>query len=231
MNHQHSFKVIIPARGNSKGLPNKNIMLLKGKPMILYTIEAARKIFADNDIIVSTDSKLIRDLVQNHGLNVNRLRPSNLAEDDSSTFDVVMDIINVDFDEIPDYLLILQPTSPLRNENHIREALKLVNEDTDMIVSVSESHLNPYWNLFEENINGNLIKCKEGFFSRRQDVPKVYAYNGAIYIIKTLSLLKNKSFQFPKILKYLMDKNSSVDIDDFVDFKIAEILMDTDEKN
>lgn len=225
---QKKFKVIIPARGGSKGLPGKNIKILNNKPLICYTIDAARGLFKDNDIFVSTDSQEVKQVVENYGLAIPRLRADNLSTDTASTVDVLLDYLDANTDK-PDYIVLLQPTSPLRTSKQLAEALELVNDDLEMVVSVSESDANPYWNIFEENSEGYLGKSKEGFFSRRQDVPSVYVYNGAIYIISTNALLKKKSLHFQKIVKYVMDKKSSIDIDDFLDFKMAEFLIKNNE--
>lgn len=224
------YKVLIPARGGSKGLPGKNIRPLNHKPLICYTIDAARGVFEDKDIFVSTDSPEIKEVVESYGLSIPRLRASHLGSDTASTVDVLIDFLET-INDIPDYIVLLQPTSPLRNSNHLAEALELVNDDLEMVVSVSESEANPYWNIFEENVDGYLVKSKEGSFSRRQDVPPVYNYNGAIYIISIDAFLKKKSLYFEKIVKYVMDKKSSIDIDDYLDFKIAEFLIKNNEQD
>lgn len=222
---QFRYKVIIPARGESKGLPKKNILPINGKALICYTIDAARGMFEDSDIVVSTDADEIKEVVEAYGLPVPGLRPPHLARDNTPTVDVLLDFLSKKFEDIPDFLILLQPTSPLRTAAHIREAIGLIHKEVDMVVSCTKSDANPYWNLFEENEEGYLIKSKKGNFARRQDVPPVYLYNGAIYIINTKSLLINKSLQFEKVVKYVMDKESSLDIDDLFDFKLAEYLI------
>lgn len=225
------FAVIIPARGGSKGLPGKNIIELNATPMICYTLTAAQDLFDNSIIYVSTDSNEIKRVVEQCGVKINRLRPSDLATDTASIIDVLFDVLNNDIQDLPDYIILMQPTSPFRNSSHLSEALRLVSQDVDMVVSVCESHANPYWNLFEENSAGFLVKSKEGDYTRRQDLPSVYTYNGAIYIIKTQSLIDKKSLKFEKIVKYVMDKQSSVDIDDILDFKFAQLLMGKNGQN
>jgi len=219
--------IIIPARGGSKGVPNKNIKHLNGKPLIQYTIEAAKKINKDRDICMTSDSDLIINTVKNIGLAVPFKRPSHLAEDNSGTYEVLLHAIDFYKNKgiIYDTIILLQPTSPLRNEKHIQEALALYTDDLDMLVSVKETESNPYYVLFEEDKEGYLQKSKEGNFTRRQDCPKVWEYNGAIYIINVKALLQKNMGEFRKIKKYIMDSESSLDIDTKLDFTLAEYLI------
>ena len=219
---------MIPARSGSKGIPGKNIKKLHGKPLINYTIEAAKEIFENSQVIVSTDDKEIAEIAASNGANIPFLRPKELAQDDSSTRDVILHL--VDYFErkksMPSVIVLLQVTSPLRNSKHLNEALDLFfHKDCDMVVSVTESKKSPYFNLYEENKEGYLQKSKDGAFTRRQDVPPVYEYNGAIYIFKTKSIVESEMKDFEKITKYVMSKNNSVDIDDEVDWKIAEYIL------
>jgi N-acylneuraminate cytidylyltransferase len=209
-------------------VPRKNIKALGGKPLIYYTIEAAREVFKDEHIIVSTDDEEIKEVVEKTGLKVPLLRPKELATDEASTQDVLKHAIKFaeDTGYYPDTLILLQPTSPFRTGNHINEAMELFHSDLDMVVSVKETKSNPYYVLFEENKEGLLRKSKEGDFTRRQDVPKVWEFNGAIYIIKIESLINRPMNQFDKIVKYEMSEETSVDIDSELDFKIAELTID-----
>lgn len=219
--------VVIPARGGSKGVPGKNIKELGGKPLIHYTIEAARAVFKDENIIVSTDDEEIREVAEATGLKVPFLRPKELATDEATTYDVLLHTLAYceQNNYFPDTLILLQPTSPFRTDMHIREALDLYNDDLDMVVSVKETRSNPYYVLFEENEEGFLRKSKDGNFSRRQDVPKVWEFNGAIYIINTNSLQKTTLSNFNKVLKYPMSENSSIDIDDEMDLLRASYCL------
>ncbi len=223
--------VIIPARAGSKGLKNKNSKELAGKPMILYTIEAARAIFNDDVICVSTDSEAIIDLCNSIGLKVHFVRPDYLATDEASSVDVINHAISFyeeNLNYYADTIILLQPTSPLRNANHIREALILYN-DVDMVVSVKNTKSNPYFNLFEEK-EGYLIKSKKASFTRRQDCPNIYEYNGAIYIFNLKSFKYINSLNFNKIIKYIMDETSSIDIDNEIDFILANHIIKLNEK-
>lgn len=219
--------VIIPARGGSKGVPGKNIKVLNGKPLIHYTIEAARAVFADQFIYVSTDSTEIKSVAEQVGLKVPFLRPDDLATDTANSRDVILHTLE-QFSRItakaPDVIVLLQPTSPFRNEIHIKEALALYNSKLDMVVSVKETNSNPYYVLFEEDDAKFLKKSKEHKATRRQDVPKVWELNGAVYIINIASLKKSPISEFTKVTKYEMDEKSSHDIDTPLDWEIAEVI-------
>jgi len=220
--------IIIPARGGSKGVPKKNIKLLNGKPLINYTIEAARKVFDDAIICITTDSQEIKDVVENTtGLKVPFLRPDTLATDNAGTYEVLLHAI--DFYEkqgyIADTLILLQPTSPFRTNKHIEEAMQLFSEKIDMVVSVKETKSNPYYILFEENQDGFLSKSKESNFTRRQDCPPVWEFNGALYIINVKSLKNGRLDSFQKITKYVMNEMDSVDIDTMFDWKLSELIL------
>jgi|SRR5690625_1684087 len=218
--------VVIPARGGSKGIPGKNIKKLSGKPLINYTIEAAREVFKDKMICVSTDDKSIKETVEQTGLKVPFLRPSELASDKANTQDVMLHAL--EYYQVQGYqadtIILLQPTSPFRTEEHIEEALRLYTSDIDMVVSVKETSSNPYFVLFEENEEGFLVNSKKGSFTRRQDCPTIYEYNGAIYVINSQSLQNKKISDFEKIKKYLMDELSSIDIDTYLDWNLASYL-------
>ncbi len=219
---------VIPARGGSKGLPRKNILPLGGKPVINYTIDAARGVTGDDNICLSSDDPEIIKTAEDYGLKVKFIRPAILASDTASSQDVIIhaldyykNILHRSFDKI----ILLQPTSPFRNSKHIMDAYSLWQDNLDMVVSVSESKANPYFNLFEEDENGNLVKSKEGNFTRRQDCPKIYEYNGAIYIIRVESLYKKAMNAFTRVKKHVMDEFSSVDIDTPSDLLFAEFII------
>jgi CMP-N,N'-diacetyllegionaminic acid synthase len=221
---------VIPARGGSKGIPGKNIKPLAGKPLIHYSIEYARLFAPDEDILVSSDSDDIRSCAMLLGLPVNYIRPSELATDSAGTYEVLIDALQyASIQKRYDRLVLLQPTSPLREKKHLEEALKLFNKDLDMVVSVTETAHNPYFNLFEESADGFLhISKGQGDYKCRQAAPEVFAYNGSIYIINTASLLKNKRFNdFKKIVKYIMEPTFSVDIDNPSDWILCEEMLNS----
>lgn len=218
--------VVIPARGGSKGIPKKNIKLLNKKPLIAYAIKTALQIFSKDDICVSTDADEIAIEAEKSGIDIHFKRPEELATDTAGTQEVLLHAL--DFYEKKgktyDTLVLLQPTSPFRKPIHLKEALELYSSDLDMVVSVKESKSNPYYNLFEEE-KGLLKKSKEGQYVRRQDVPEVYEYNGAIYIINIKSLKNSDISSFKKVKKYVMDEISSMDLDNLLDWKICELLI------
>ena len=220
---------VIPARGGSKGLPGKNIKKLNGEPLINYTIKAAREVFPDDQIIVSTDDEEIKRTAENTGLKVPFLRPAELATDNAGTQEVLLHSLK--FAENrglnPEVIVLLQPTSPFREAAHIKEALELYSKEIDMLVSVKETGANPYYVLKEENKQGYLENSKPGNFTRRQDCPKVWELNGAIYIINVQSFKEGPINKFSKIKKYVMDDFSSIDIDNEIDWMVAEKILES----
>lgn len=220
--------VIIPARGGSKGIPHKNIKPLAGKPLIHYTIDVARQIVANEDICVSTDDPEIIQCVEGYGLKVPFVRPSELATDTAGTYEVLLHALNYYEQQGKSYdvVILLQNTSPFRTPEQVKEALTLYNSNLDMVVSVKECSANPYYCVFEENEYGYLNICKgDGSITRRQDAPKVYEYNGAIYVINPKSLKEMPLYKFTKRIKYVMDEKSSLDLDTMNDWHMAELLI------
>ncbi len=219
---------VIPARGGSKGIPYKNIKELNGKPLITYSIDVARQLFSDENICVTTDDQQIIDVVENYGLHVPFVRPVHLATDRATSHDVLIHAL--EFYEqkglVYDIILLLQPTSPFRLKRHLEEAMNLYTDSCDMVVSVKESSANPYYNLFEENAQGFLYISKgSGHYTRRQDTPTVWEYNGSIYVINSRSLKKCKMSEFLHKIKYPMDSIYSVDLDTSLDWMVAEELL------
>lgn len=219
--------VIIPARGGSKGIPHKNIKPLNGKPLIYYTIDTARAITGDENICVSTDDDEIIEVVEKYGLKVPFKRPAELATDTSGTYEVLLHALSYyeSRGKRYDAVLLLQNTSPFRKAEQVKEALQLFNKNVDMVVSVKECAANPYYCVFEENEEGYLNVCKgDGNIFRRQDAPKVYEYNGAIYIMNPEVLKTTHMHKMQKRVKYVMDDISSFDLDTMADWNIAEMI-------
>ena len=220
---------IIPARGGSKGVPRKNIKNLNGKPLIAYSIEEARKSKYIDRTVVSTEDEEIAKVSQKFGAEVPCLRPLELSRDDSLTIDCVIHMLNWLREEqnyIPDYVCLLQCTSPLRTYEDIDGTIeKAVTSNFDGAVSVCEAEVNPYWtNVFDEDKLKYFIE--EGkYIMRRQDLPKVYRMNGAVCIVKTDILKKERTFEPENVTGYIMKRENSIDIDNKVDFFIAESLM------
>lgn len=219
---------IIPARSGSKGLKDKNIKELNGKPLMAYTIESALKSRVFKDVVVSTDSLEYKKIAESYGAYVPFLRSNELSTDSASTIDVIEDLLNRMHEMGKDYesLMILQPTSPLRDENDIIEAVRLFNEkNANSVVSMCESEHSPLLTkqLDETNsLDGFLEDLNK---SRRQDFNKFYRLNGAIYLLNVEYFLKYKNFYKKNSYAFIMDKNKSVDIDDINDFKYAEFLI------
>lgn len=215
---------IIPARGGSKGIPRKNIKDLCGKPLIQYTIEEALKSNLDH-VIVSTDDKEIAEISKSCGADV-MMRPLELAEDKTPTLPVLLNVIDR-LEEKYDYVVTLQPTSPLRKANHINEAIEAITKDrnADSLVSVVEVPHNCSPSSIME-LNGEYASPVEKgeIILRRQDKPVFWARNGAaIYITKTDKL--PEFIWGGNTIPYKMNKIESFDIDDADDWKIVECLM------
>lgn len=220
--------VIIPARGGSKGIPHKNIKELGGKPLICYAIDVARKFTADENICVSTDDDAIIKVVENYGLKIPFKRPMHLATDNASTNGVLLHAL--DFYEKKgnhyDMIVLIQATSPFRRAEDVIEAAKLYDDSIDMVTSVMPAKCNPYYDGFEDNEEGLLVISKgNGTIERRQDAPRVWQQNGAVYIINPEQLKAKGLAGMTKIRKYVMDEIHSVDIDNMLDWKIAEIVL------
>ena len=216
---------LIPARGGSKGLPGKNIKILGNKPLINYSIQFARNFTTDLNICVSTDDEDIIKCVNDNNLKIEFKRPENLSTDTATTNDVIINAINY-YESIGRYydlVVLLQPTSPFRKIQDFKNMLNNWTKDLDLLVSVKENHDSPYFNIFEENLDGFLNKSKDVGITRRQDAPKVYAFNGSIYIYNVNSIKKN---QIKKIKKYIMqDLITSIDIDTSFDFLMCETVI------
>lgn len=220
--------VVIPARGGSKGIPYKNIKELNGKPLICYSIDVARQFTADENICVTTDDDKIIEVVENYGLKVPFKRPDYLATDSCGSNDVILHAwkFYADNGKKYDTVLLLQPTSPFRKVEFLKEAVALYDDRIDMVTSVKLSSCNPYYDGFEENEKGLLTISKgDGTIERRQDAPCVWQQNGSIYVINAKSLIEKGLSHFTRIRKYAMPELYSVDIDTPFDWKIAELLL------
>ena len=213
-----NFSVIIPARGGSKGIKNKNIVSLKSKPLIFYSIDAAQKVFPQENIFVSTDSLEISQIAKKLGANVPYLRPNEISQDSSSSIDLIEDFL-IRYPKF-EHVVLLQPTSPLRDSKHIQEALNLyVDNDAKSCISVKEFFYQPDY-FFKRN-NKKLLIGSTVLHQGRQSAEKRLCPNGAIYISTKENILRKKSFFTNDTYFYLMDKISSIDIDDEFDLEIA----------
>lgn len=216
---------VIAARGGSKGLPGKNIRNLCGKPLIAYSIDIARAFVSDEDICVSTDSQEIIEAVETYGLKVPFVRPAELATDTASSNDVLIHAVKFFSDKGKKYsrLVLLQPTSPLRTVNDVQGAINLYRSDIDMVVSVTKSHAPAV--LCSDNSEGFVQLYFNKNAVGRQAVPEMYEYNGAVYVINVASLLEKGLGNFTKSVKFVMNKQNSIDIDDIYDFTLVESIM------
>jgi CMP-N,N'-diacetyllegionaminic acid synthase len=221
-----TFLAIIPARGGSKRLPRKNVLDLNGKPLIAYSIEAGLNSKYIDKVIVTSDDAEILAVSKEYGANTIQ-RPDELASDTSTTFDAIKHTI--DNCAKYDYIVLLQPTSPLRHKEHINDAIELLeSKNADAVVSVCEMDHSPLWsNILDESLSMAGFLQDEVINKRSQDLEKYYRLNGGIYICKTEKLLEGKSFFLnDNIFAYIMDRKSSIDIDEKIDFKFAECLID-----
>ncbi len=217
--------IVIPARKGSKGLPGKNIKPLGRKPLIVHTIEFAEKIKQKNDIVcISTnDDKVIKIAKKFKDISI-ILRPEELATDTIGMNDVLLHIIGSFEEKIIkfDRILLLQPTSPMRIIEDYKNLCKIFDKGTDLAVSVKLSKANPYFNLFEEDISGYLKKCKKHTFATRQLCPKIYEYNGSMYLADIIALKKYGLHGMKKIRNMVMPEERSIDIDNMKDWLLTE---------
>jgi len=218
---------IIPARGGSKGIPRKNIKLLAGKPLIHYTITEAKKSKYLSYMVVSTEDVEITNLVEKYGVDVVK-RPDELSADDTPTAHVVQHVIkflqekeNQNFNII----VILQPTSPLRLVSDIDGAIEMfIKKKCDSVVTVSELQHPPHWMYtIERDVLVPIIKEKN--ILRRQDAPKIFQLNGAVFVTSKEYLFKNNLIFSGEIGPYIMPIERSVDIDSPLDLKLAELII------
>lgn len=220
---------IIPARSGSKGLKDKNIKLLNGKPLLAYSIEAAIKSKCFDVVMVSTDSKKYAEIACEYGAEVPFLRTKNNSNDTSSSWDVVREVLNK-YKELGikfDTFALLQPTSPLRRAGDIKRAFKILKEKkANSIVSVCETKVSPLccYNLPKSNLLCNVLKFEEEN-KRRQENDIFYTMNGAIYLAKVDRFLKTNDIYKYKCYAYIMDNKNSIDIDNSDDFAIAEMYI------
>lgn len=217
---------VIPARGGSKRLPRKNILDLAEKPLIAWTIEAAQMSVGIDEIIVTTDDSEIEQVANSFGARV-IIRPDHLASDTASSIDVVLHAIESQKEKY-DYVLLLQPTSPLRNSKHINDVINMLFEKkADAVISVSETEHSPLWagKLPEDNNMNNFIR-DEVKNARSQDLPIFYNLNGAVYMVEIEKLKAEKSLLLSKnAYAYKMKREESIDIDTLLDFEIANLIM------
>ncbi|WP_369426059.1 MULTISPECIES: acylneuraminate cytidylyltransferase family protein [Oceanotoga] len=221
---------VIPARGGSKGIKDKNIIDLNGNPLISYTIKAAKNSKIFENIVVSTDSEKILEVSQRYGAEVPFLRPKELATDSSSSMDALIHAIdNCEriYKKNYDIVILLQPTSPLRNDKNIIEAFELFeNNNANAVVSVCEVDHSPLWsNTLPKDLSMDRFLNEDVKNGRRQDLDTYYRLNGALYIADVEYIRKYRDWFKCNSFAYIMDKKNSIDIDDYFDLKFAEIIL------
>jgi CMP-N,N'-diacetyllegionaminic acid synthase len=221
---------IIPARGGSKAIPRKNLALLANKPLLAWTVEVAIESDSLDRLVISTDDPEIAAVGKKLGAEVPFLRPTELATDTATSMDVILHAIRW-FDENesyrPDYVLLLQPTSPLRTVTDIRKSIDLLlAKRADAVVSVCETHQHPLW-MKGVNDEGKLVDLypQSPAPAQRQDLPPVFALNGAIYLALRTFLLSECTFISDHTYAYVMPENRSLDVDTPWDLHLADLIL------
>lgn len=221
---------LVPARGGSKAIPRKNLALLTNKPLIAWTVEVAIESGSLDRLVISTDDPEIAQVGKKLGAEVPFLRPTELATDTSTSMDVILHAIRW-FDENesyrPDFVLLLQPTSPLRTVTDIRKSIELAfAKRADSVVSVCETHQHPLW-MKGVNEEGKLVDLypQSSAPTRRQDLPSVFALNGAIYLALRTFLLSERTFISDCTYAYVMPENRSLDVDTPWDLHLADLIL------
>lgn len=225
---------IIPARGGSKGIPSKNIIEIYGKPLIQYSIESANSSKYIDRTIISTDDLKIKEVAEQCGGDVPFLRPKELAQDTSKTIDCLVHGVEwlKNMGEEYDYLILLQNTVPLRKGHHIDEAIeRLIDSEERSLVSITEVEENPVLirTLNEDGTVKNMLNISSTI--RRQDFPKFYRVDGAIYIQKLDEEFNLDTSLNDGKLAYIMKEGYSVDIDTYLDIKKIEYYLEKELKN
>lgn len=214
---------LIPARGGSKGVPRKNLRPLAGRPLIAWTIEAAQRSATIDRLVLSSDDAEIIGVATALGAEAPFVRPAELATDEADAMSVVRHAL-AQLPEPYDYLVLLQPTSPLRQAGDIDRTIEVCARHGAPCVSVCEPDKSPYW-MFECGADGRLAPLLQTLPKRRQDAPAVAVLNGAVYAAETNQLRAGHDFLGPQTVYYMMPKERSIDIDRELDFAIAELLI------
>ena len=228
MYHHKKILAIIPARGGSKGIPNKNILEIEGMPLIAYTLQESQKSKYLDRTIISTEDLEIKKVVEQYGGEVPFLRPIELAQDTSKTIDCIVHAVDSlkKLGEEYDYVVILQCTSPLRKAWHIDEAIEMIVQSKETsLVSVSEVEEHPILmrTLNQDGTLQNLLNVNSTV--RRQDFPSFYKVNGAVYIQKLDNNFNLESNLNDGKLAYVMEKKYAIDIDTLLDIYTVEFYL------
>ncbi len=222
---QAKMMAIIPARGGSKGLPRKNLRPLGGIPLIAWTIKAAKESQLIDFVVVTSDDPEILDIAQQFGADHLISRPKFLASDNATTIQVVDHVFELL--PPPKTFVLLQPTSPLRSSAVLNHAIDFFIENNALsLVSVTESSESPYWTFLIQNQSLVPVIPTLKMPNLRQQIPKTFVLNGAIYISDTQLFLKIRKFVSEYSLPYIMEKQISIDIDSLEDFEAASIILE-----
>jgi CMP-N-acetylneuraminic acid synthetase len=216
---------VITARSGSKGLPNKNLVLLNDQPLIAWTIEAARKSNFIDRLILSTNCRKIADVGRSWGAEAPFIRPEHLATDTATTVDVLNHTLSTLKKEY-DYLVLLQPTSPLRITLDIDQCIKsCIDNDAPSCISASKVEKPLGWLYIQKPDKTISPRFPELKTSRRQDTEELLTPNGAVYVVKTNEFNKVGTLVLDGTIAYLMPVERSIDIDSFFDLKLCEFLL------
>ena len=221
------------ARGGSKGLPGKNLLNLGGKPLLAHSIMIAKDIDKISRIFVSTDSQEIAEVAIEYGAEVIN-RPSELAQDDSPEWSSWLHAINwlEDRGEFFDCFVSLPATAPMRNKSDVIKCIDLLDKQTDIVVTISESSRSPYFNMVKKDRHYiKLLVDSEKSYSRRQDAPQIYDMTTVAYVARPNFIKNNNNIFDGRVKASIVPKKRAVDIDDEIDFKMAELLMKVDQGN
>lgn len=220
-----SVLAIIPARGGSKGVPRKNVLELAGKPLIGWTIDEARKSQYIDRLVLSSDDQEIQEVAIKYGCEVPFNRPSELAQDDTPGVLPVLHAVRKL--QGYDYVILLQPTSPLRTVEDIDGCLELcLRHLAPSCVSITAPDKSPFW-MFSLNDEKQLVPFLDKTIAlRRQELRDIFALNGAVYVIETNHLLATERFIDEKSIGYTMPRERSIDIDTALDFRICEAIIE-----
>lgn len=217
---------IITARGGSKGVPRKNLRLVAGKPLISWTIRAAKASKYVDKVIVSSEDPEIIEVSKKFGAEVPFIRPKELSLDTTPSIEPLLHAVEA-INEHFDYVVLLQPTSPFRSAEDIDNAIKIsIEKSSSTCVSVVETDKSPFWMYYlNENEQLEPVLGEKTSATRRQDLPKTFALNGAVYVVETDFLCTYKTLLTEKTAAYVMPKERSLDIDTELDLMIADFLF------
>jgi len=220
------------ARGGSKGLPGKNIKLINGKPLIVWSIEQALSVHRIRRLIVSTDDYEIAEVAKAAGAEVPFIRPKELAQDESPEWHAWRHALNwLQNDEgyLPEAMVSIPATAPLRLPKDIDACINVFEEgNADAVLTVTDAHRNPWFNMVTKGLNGEVSlvnKPINGIISRRQDTPQIFDMTTVAYVVRPLFVLKEASIFAGRVKSVYVPPDRAIDIDNLLDFQIAEFLM------